>query len=330
MSNTTESSVERTVQLAGNTTFVVSLPKEWATEQGLEPGASMHLYPHHDRVVVAPASLEASERERRIDAGSVEPEVVCHRIRVAYAAGTDRITVVDADGFDRDVRRRLTRLFSRLIGVEILEETEDRIVATDFLNAGDVSLPQTTAQIRQHAMTMTADAIDAVRTDDEALARRVIDRDDDVDRLFAFVSRGFHRGLEDVQEITSLDVDRWSAFHSYRTARELERIADHAERIATVALGQSSPPDDPLGSEMEALAADARDVVELALDGEADEALSTCSRVLERTDRLDQQLCGECDPDTYRYGFVLESVRRIAELGVSLTESTIETEDSDD
>ncbi len=37
--------VERKVQLAGNSTFVVSLPKEWARAQDLESGASMYLYP---------------------------------------------------------------------------------------------------------------------------------------------------------------------------------------------------------------------------------------------------------------------------------------------
>lgn len=330
MNDTPESSVKRTVQLAGNSTFVISLPKAWATEQELEPGASMHLYPHRDRVVLAPAPLETSERTRRVDAGSVEPEVVCHRIKTAYATGSDRIIVVDSNGLDRDVRRRLTRLIARLIGVEILQETEDRIVAADFLDVGDVSLPQTTAQIRQHALTMSTDAIDALRTDDEALARRVIDRGNDVDRLFAFVSRAFHRGLENVQEINTLGVDRWVAFHSYRTARELERIADHAERIATVTVRQSTPPTEPFGSEIEELAADAREVVELGLEGAVDATLSTCSAVLERTDRLDQQRCDRRDPDAYRYGSVLVSIRRIAELGVSLSESAVETEDTDD
>ena len=323
MGNAANQPVERSVQLAGNTTFVVSLPKSWALEQGLEPGASMHLYPHRDRVVVAPASLESSERQVAIDAGAMNADVVCHRVRAAYAAGADRIVVSDHDGLERDLRRRVTRLFAGLVGMDVSEETPERLVANDFLDAADVSLPQTTAQLRQHARSMFDDAIEAVLTDDEALAARVTDRTDDVDRLVAFVSRGFHRGLEDITEIDRLDVDRASAFHSYQIARGLERLADHAERIATIADRQSGPP--TVAPALEAVAADALTVVELALEGSPDRALSMQSRVVSSIESLDRQLSSECDPNTYLHGSVLERVRRTAALGVSLTGPAIET-----
>ena len=60
--------VERTVQLAGNSTFVVSLPKAWAVEQGLESGSSMYLYPHDDRLVVATETVSTPDPAVRIDA----------------------------------------------------------------------------------------------------------------------------------------------------------------------------------------------------------------------------------------------------------------------
>lgn len=325
MGNTANQPVERSVQLAGNTTFVVSLPKAWALEQGLEPGASMHLYPHRDRVVVAPASLESTDRRVTIDAETMDADAVCHRVRAAYAAGVDQIVVSDDDGLDREHRRRVTRLFTGLVGMDVSEETPERLVADDFLDATDVSLPQTAAQLRHHAVSMFDDAIDAVLTDDEALAARVIDRANDVDRLVAFVSRGFHRGLEDVTEVSRLDVDRASAFHSYRIARGLERIADHAERIATVADRQSGPPTE-VSTALEAVTADALTVVELALEGSPDRALSTQSEVVSSIESLDRQLSGECDPNAYLYGTVLESVRGTAALGVTLTEPPIETE----
>ncbi len=59
--------IERKVQLTGNSTFVVSLPKEWALEQGLESGASMYLYPHDDRVIAAPEHVSGRDRSVTID-----------------------------------------------------------------------------------------------------------------------------------------------------------------------------------------------------------------------------------------------------------------------
>ena len=60
--------VERTVQLAGNSTFVVSLPKAWAVEQGLESGSSMYLYPHDDRRSRTTTPLEIDRLPVRTDA----------------------------------------------------------------------------------------------------------------------------------------------------------------------------------------------------------------------------------------------------------------------
>lgn len=315
---------ERKVQLPGGSTFAISLPKAWALEQDLEAGMSMYLYSHRDRLVVAPVPLDGDDRSMRIDAAAVDSETIPRRVEAAYTAGCDRITVANGDELDDAIRRTITRSIGTLVGVEIHGETEREIVARNVLDAGDVSLPQTVVQIRQLALEMHEEAIEAVRADDEGLARRVIDRDDDVDRLFAFVSRGFHRGLEDVHEINRLDADRTAAFLSYRKARQLERIADHAEGIASIVDRQSSGPDEALAGRLETVAADAREVVSLALAGDVDRAIATRGAVRDEVAALDRTLYEMDDPDAYLYGSVLESIRRTAEYGVNVTDATIE------
>jgi phosphate uptake regulator len=312
--------VERKVQLAGNSTFVVSLPKEWALEQELESGMSMHLYPHEDRVVASAETVLDQDRNATVDAAAIDDETVLRRVRSAYVVGCDRITIVGADGLGQESRRALDRVVGRLVGVEILEDTGERIVVQDLLDADDVSLPQTLLQARQLALEMHADALEALARDDEELARRVIDRDDEVDRLFAFVSRGFHRGLEDVHEINRLGTDRASAFRDYRIARQLERVADHAERIATVVVAQPSPPADGIGDSIEIVGADARRSLELALAGEVERADEAIEDVLETVEALDRRLYESDDPDAYRYGTVLECVRRTAAIAGNVLE----------
>lgn len=320
---------ERKVQLPGGSTFAISLPKAWALEQDLEAGMSMYLYSHRDRLVVAPVPLDGGDRSTRIDAAAVDPQTIPQRVEAAYTAGCDRIRVANGDELDDAVRRTITRSIGTLVGVEIHGETEHEIVARNVLDAGDVSLPQTVAQIRQLALEMHEEALEAVRTDDDALARRVIDRDDDVDRLFAFVSRGFYRGLEDVHEINRLDADRTAAFCNYRKARQLERIADHAGEIASVADRQSDAPDEALADRLEAVAADAREVVSLALAGDVDRAIATESAVRDEVVTLDRTLYGSDDPDAYLYGSVLESIRRTAAYGVNVTDATVEAASRD-
>lgn len=313
--NDTMDAVERTVQLTGNTTFTVSLPKEWAREQGIEAGKPVQLYPHRDRVIVAPTQLESGDRTARIDTRKRAADGVCCRVRAAYVGGADCIEVTNPDGLDRSVRRAVVRLVDRLVGMEIRLERDDSILACDLLDSGEVSLPQSSAQVRQHALEMHETAVTALRSDDDVLANRVVDRHDDVDRLAAFVTRGVHRSLEDVTEVARFDVDRSSALHHYRTVRYLGRVADHADRIAAIALRQSGPPDDGFAVEFGSIATTARIVVELALDADVDRALSRRSSVVESIDTLQQSLLDRQPPDTHLYGMALESVRRTATLG---------------
>ncbi|WP_293033250.1 phosphate uptake regulator PhoU [Natronococcus sp.] len=317
--------VERKVQLAGNSTFVVSLPKEWALAQDLESGMSMHLYPHEDRVVAAAETVPDQDRSATVDAAIVDDETVLRRVRSAYVVGRDRITIVGADGLDQESRRALDRVVGRLVGVEILEDTGERIVVQDLLDVDDVSLPQTLVQARQLALEMHADALEALARNDEELARRVIDRDDEVDRLFAFVSRGFHRGLEDVHEINRLGTDRASAFRDYRIARQPERVGDHAERIATVAISQSGPPADAIGDSIETVGADARRSLELALAGEVERATDAIEDALEAIEELNRRLYESDEPDAYRYGTVLESLRRTGAIASNVLGVASET-----
>ena len=324
MSTTSSDPIERTVQLAGNSTFVVSLPKEWALALDIERGTSMHLYPHDDRLVLAPGALEEPDRGSRIDAESMDPESVCRRARAAYAAGYDRISVIDRRGIDRGLQRRLTSLFDGLLGVEITAEQATTVVASDVLAATEVSLPQTVAQIRQLSLVMHEDATEAVVERDTTMAERVVDRDDDVDRLFAFVYRGFRRGLEDVTELDRLATDRRAAFSYYHTARQLERLADHAVRIATVARRQSDPPPAGIADALEEAAAASRTIVTLALADDAHAVTAERNRAKATVDAAEELVIERGGVDAYHYATVIESLRRTTALGGNLAAARVE------
>ncbi|WP_440763308.1 PhoU domain-containing protein [Natronorubrum sp. DTA7] len=322
--------VERNVQFAGNSTFVVSLPKRWATAQGLESGEPMYLYPREDRLIAAAKPVSSRERATVIDAGAVTDEHLLRRVRAAYTGGADRITIVGIGAVDERTRRSLEASIGHLIGMEIFEATDERITAETLLDATDVSLPQVTAQARRLTLEMHDSAIDAVRTDDARLGTQVIEQHDDVDRLFALVSRGFHRGLEDVAEVSNYGTDRSSAFRDYRIARQLERVADNAGGIAAVADRQSGRPDGALADRLEATGADVRTVVERALAGEGERASESCSSARESIDRLDRRLYERGDSEAYLYGTVLERLRRTAAIGMTLVDATTDSESDDE
>jgi len=314
--------IERKVQVTGGSTYTVSIPKAWATARDIASGSPVHLYPFDDRLVVAEAD-DGGARCARINVGAVGTESLAGRIEAAYAAGADEIAVESDTGFDSTERRITTAAITGLVGIEVATETTEEIVARSLLDPSEVSLEGTIDQLRGISLSMHEDAVRALTgaDDDSAeLARHVVSRDDDVDRLFALVSRQFYRALTDVREIDKLGIDRRIALTRFRTARQLERIADHAERIADVATRREEPPEPDLCDRFEALATGARRVVRAALDGDTGEALSRRDDVVDRLDDLDRQLHTADREGTYLDGRVLESIRRTAEYGGNVAE----------
>ena len=319
--------IERKVQVTGGSTYTVSIPKGWANSRGIESGSPVHLYPFDDRLVVARGNGDGAVRRAIIDVDAVGADAVTERIGAAYAAGSDEIVIESDTGFDSTERRLASDAITSLVGIEIATETDTRIVARSLLDPAEISLDGTIDQLRGIALSMHENAIRAVVGEDddsEELARHVVSRDDDVDRLFALVSRQFYRALTDVREIDKLGTDRRIAFTRFRTARQLERIADHAELIADVGLRQDGSPEPDLSEQFASVGTDARRIVRTALDGSADDAMLQRDAVVERIEAIDRELYeadrGTDRGDVYLYGRILESIRRTAEYGGNIAE----------
>lgn len=322
----------RKIQLTGGSTFTVSLPKQWASEHGLEPGAQMHIYPHTDgSLIVRPTPTQNGSRESRISLTHLDEEDSARTVQAFYAAGFDEFTLVRSDGFETAQRNAITMAVSGLVGLEIVSESETSITLRSLLNTDDVSLRQTVIQLQRITLAMNERAMTAVADGDEALAARVCERDDEVDRLYGMVSRHYQRSLSDLQEIEQLGIDRPTIADYYTIARQLERVADHAEKIAETGLKLDEPSKELL-TEVGALSRDARTIVKDAsgvLVGGADvemayRALENRDRLAEELADLDRQLYNDASPDRYLLGLILDSVRRTSEYGGNIAETMIQ------
>lgn len=321
----------RKVQLTGGSTFTISLPKQWANEHGLEPGAQMHLYPYNDgSLIVRPTPTQNGRRETRASVDHLDENGIARTVLAFYAAGFDAFTLVASGGFTAAHRNAITMAASGLVGLEIVSEPGASITLRSLLNTSDVSVRQSVIQLQRITLAMHERAVTAVTNGDEALAARVCERDDEVDRLFGMVNRHYQRSLTDLQEIDQLGIDRPTMAEYYTTARQLERVADHAEKIATLVPRLDAPPQSLL-EEIEHLSRDARTVVKDAtsvLVGGTDaamayRALDTRDSLGTDLDQLDRRLYDGDTPDQYLLGILLDSVRRTAEYGGNIAETMI-------
>ena len=325
----------RKVQLSGGTTFTVSLPKFWAEEHDVTAGSLLYLYPNADGslLVEAAEKADADGSTVTITAGDLSEAELQETVTALYLIGVDRIQLRDRSGEVSERERSVREIVADLTGFEILEVDELELVVRNLMDADNVSILKSTIRLRLIADAMHEDAISAVVTDDPTLARNVIDRDTEADKLFRLVSRYFQRTLTDLGEVQKLEFTRAELFAHYYLARQLERIADHAEKVARVVINQPHAPDDDLGQEIESLGRDARSLIWDATEpilsdtdvSLAYDALAEREEITMAIGDLDRALY-ESDhaPEAYRWGLLLDSLERTAEYGVNIAELAIQ------
>ncbi|RQG96059.1 phosphate uptake regulator PhoU [Natrarchaeobius chitinivorans] len=322
----------RKVQVTGGSTYTVSLPKDWATANDVSAGTTVEFYPEDDALLLTPQS-DVERQEGTLDVSDLEGERLTRAVMTMYVSGFDIIRL-EAGRITTDQRRAIRDATQGLVGVEVLEETTDSVVIQDLLDSSELSIVNAVSRMRLIATSMLADAITALVENDDDIAYDVIERDDDVDRLWLVVSRIFRATLRSPKAAEELGVPREDCFDFHSSARQLERVADHAAKISNLALKLDDIPDG-VADGLSDLRADAADVLEKAMDAlfaeESEEAnrLGHAAReavleIDEHTRRIDDML-RELDPvQAQSLGLIVDSLSRSADYGGNIAETALQ------
>jgi len=229
----------RKVQLTGGSTYIISLPKEWASDVGIKPGDYIQVIPQPDQTLLLVPGEKVEERsEALIDAVSAKsPEEVVREFIACYLTGYDVIKLKFGKKVDeykaclKDVMR------NKLIGLETIEESTNQMVVRCFLGYMDFPIKDALKRIHSMTLSMCIDAIRSLKNHDRSLAKDVIQRDDEIDRLYLFVVRGLKLAVENRIVMKEMGLMNPRECLGYRLiVKSIERIADHAARIADIIL----------------------------------------------------------------------------------------------
>jgi len=179
--------------------------------------------------------------------------------------------------------------------------------------------------------SMYGDAIKAVKTLDTDLALDVDQRDDDVDRLFLLISKQFRavlRGarLPDAME-TSID-----EYHDFRMAAvPIERIADHACKIAKSTYSFDSPVPENTMEMIEKASDFSRKIFEDSIDALYNSDVDLANQVIDRIakmspliKKLNEATLTLSSPESVvALGTAVDSIDRIVDYSVNIAEIAI-------
>lgn len=226
----------RRVQITGGSSFIITLPKDWAESVNLKKNDPVVVVPQPNGGLLLNVGVTQSQNAdyaTTIDADSVPDAEALYRMLIgAYIAGHSEIAVTSAHSLRGGMLEAVSRFTQTSIGMEIYEEFEDRVVMKDLMDQTEV-LPQKNVN-REYLLVkrMVADVFQAARDDDPAKLDAMADRDTEVDRIHWLIQRQSSIHQIDIGLSTRMGIDLRTVTGSVAVSKTLERMGDHAVLVA--------------------------------------------------------------------------------------------------
>ncbi|MBU4075135.1 MAG: phosphate uptake regulator PhoU [Euryarchaeota archaeon] len=224
----------RKVYVSGGSTYVISLPKKWVKKTNLKPGDSLVVSEQGSSLLIETSVIEKESRTKEIKISQITSSGALERILIAsYLVGYDTIKI-KLDSKDHLAYREIIRkILDYLIGVEIVEDTNVAMTLEIMLDYKRMSTIQLLQRMFAIDRSMLLDLAKALETMDIGLAKDIIEREKEIDRLYFLVVRQLKSAVEYQQVAEKLGIKSQRDCLGYRiVVKVLERIADHIENIA--------------------------------------------------------------------------------------------------
>jgi len=225
----------RRVQMTGGASFVVTLPKDWAEGQKIKKNDPVGLIVQPDGTLLVTKKIteEPLQRVKEIDSSSITDPAFLFRVLIGtYITGFNVIRLTTKQRFPPFVRTVVRDFTQMTIGQEVVEETETVISIKDLLNPAEMPFDNTIKRMFVIVKNMHEDAITALETHNKTLANDVISRDMDADRLNWLIARQTNMLMQNASLSRRMGISPDLAMNYYMLSRIIERVGDHAVRIA--------------------------------------------------------------------------------------------------
>ncbi len=320
----------RKVQLTGGSTFFVTLPKDWAEEVGLTRGSLVNLLPSDTGALLLVPPPREDANTCSITPGDWDFSRLQRETISRYIAGYDIIRVT-GERIGQEQRRMVREIAQGLIGLEILEETQGTVVLHSLVSMREFPVQRTLHRIFDMARAMLADAVTAFVNSDPELARDVVERDADVDRLVLLVARQFGLLLRNLLVESDVELSHLQFMHYHTVADQLERVADHAAKISQATLTLSAPLAKVVVGRVKDLATASAEILSRAIqafeeldDGKANGVLEEKARSTRLAEQARATSSTEQPEAAHEISIVMDSLLRVREYGFNIAENALD------
>ncbi|MDR2699459.1 MAG: phosphate uptake regulator PhoU [Nitrososphaerota archaeon] len=326
---------QRKLQVTGGATFILSLPKDWATRNDLKRGSSMVLREEEDGTLsISPTKFE--KKEKKDDAYirsniNDNPDTIMRTVIAAYLNGYN-IMHIRAQGQKvlsiktRNHLKNFTRNY--LVGTEIVTDTPNELTLQVLLNYPELTVHNALSRMSIIASSMQKEALTALNNLDQQNAKAVIETDREVNRFGLYIVRLLKLAVSNPRVVKDIGLSSQKECIGYRLiAKSVERTADHATKMAENTLFLKEPVNASLLEKINQLSVLANTMFENSIESLFKHDFNLAESVIEK---LYQAHKFEKEAIILTHGinleeivnirFLIESIRRIAEYASDISE----------
>jgi len=325
----------RKLQVTGGSTYVLSLPKRWVTQNGLKKGSSLLVRQEENgSLSVLPPEIGKQEKtEEAIIKVSPEDnsEALIRKTVSVYLLGYNIIHIRAKDRKEiLSTQRNAIKTFARnmLVGTEIVIDMSTDLKLQVLLSYPELSVPSALRRMSIITASMHKDAMTALKNIDYQLAKDVRATDYEVNRFHLYIIRQLKMAIQNPRIITEIGLKTPKDCLGYRLITKMvERTADHATNIAKNVLLLKKRLDEEFLQAIQEMNGVAISSFETAIESLfrrdfelADSVIAKANKIvsLEKKALLSSKETNIEEATNIR--LVIESVRRIAEYSMDIAE----------
>jgi len=326
----------RKVQKVGKSTYTVSLPHDWVEARKLMPKTEVDIraLPDGSLRVSTLESMKGEPRTREIVIRSKEPDAgfLIRRALAAYISNFDIIkldlTGVNMEAGGREKIRRMIK--NKMAGGEIIEESMNQITVQILLRPYEFPLDKLLLRMATMTHDMMSDIGKVIDKKDKNILKDVMDRDEDVDKLYFMGSRWLTGMISDQSGLQDYGLKETKDCLEYRLVfRHIERVADHVNRIASKFFEAIDEIDEGLSGALAGALEGSGSVFTRAVNclqsgslQEANKAIHDARKVVSAAEELMDKVVASRLPARVVEPMIIiiDSIKRIAEYGIGISE----------
>ena len=322
--------VKRRVQMTGGSTYIISIPKEWAKTLNIEKGSEVVLELSREGLIRIASPGAAKRKQPRIFEvnlrDGLSDAAVSMQIIAAYLAGYDTVRVKFEPTLATMAEKVAEMVRSKVVGLELLEESDSHMTLRAVVDLTSITAESALDNLVKVVRSMLSDVNDVIMgVKSKEVLDAVIRRDDIVDKLYLYIFKQLNLALQGLMSPRDLGMaDLAEVIGIYTMVKSLERIADQVVYIAQWLTDFSSANirDDQLKQLFVGVRSTVEGALNLVKNPQRDSVLKLYESLHRQAEALisfqSKARSGACNGDCYP---LLDGLRRIIAQGIDLLEA---------